>query len=1178
MEQEQSIFLKILHKIPAYRQGIDTIRQGKGPLLFHEMEETSRSHMIYGMIEDIRSSALIVTYNDTQAKRIYEDLTFFLGKEVVYFPAEPTFYHFAEAHSPDISVNRLQVLEKLIENKQVTVVASIEAITKKMLPKKDFESFWYRFHVGQKIEISELQDMFIQSGYERVEEVEGPGQYNIRGGIVDIYPMVSNNPYRMEFFDDEIDSIRSFDTLSQRSIEKHAEIEISPTKELLFLKEVQKETLNAFQREVDKYVKKHQKKGRGDFADKVQRNMERKIEAIKEGQRNDWEVFLPYMKDSFVSILEYFPKDSMVFVDQPKRVQERYNNIFLGVKEEFQGALERGEILPSQCDLCFSYEYLAQKMEKKRICIFEALLKRSDPFSPNKILSFPSRMMHPFHGKLDLLVEEIKQWRKRSYSIVILSGNEERGLQLAQTLQDLDIPASFHKDFCREIQAGEIVILPGYLHRGLEYPEIKIAIISEQEIFSNKKKQRKQQRKKRKRKIESFVDLNIGDYVVHETYGIGIYQGLEKIEVQGISKDYLNIKYAKEDKLYVPTDQMELIQPYIGSENTVPKLNKLGGNEWKRAKGKVKKAIEDMTEDLLNLYAQRQAIGGYTFSKDTPWQRQFEEKFPYEETPDQLQAVEEIKEDMESLTAMDRLLCGDVGYGKTEVALRAVFKAVMDGKQVAILVPTTILAQQHYNTMIERFEDFPISIGILSRFRTKAEQQQTIKDVKTGMVDIVVGTHRIVQKDIQFKDLGLLIIDEEQRFGVKHKEKLKKWKKNVDVLTLSATPIPRTLHMSLTGIRDMSLIEQPPEERYPVQTYVMEYNPSFIRDAILREIDRGGQVYYVYNRVEDIDKVAHDLQGLMPEARITTAHGQMTEHRLEKTMMSFMNGQYDVLVCTTIIETGMDVPNVNTIIIANGDRMGLSQLYQLRGRVGRSNRLAYAYITYQKDKVLTEVAEKRLQAIKEFTEFGSGFKVAMRDLEIRGAGSLLGGQQHGHMATIGYDLYCKLLSETVSKVKGLPQEVQRETTVELQIDAFIPKWYIKKESQRIQMYKKMVAIENMEELYDLQEELEDRFGDIPTSVNNLLMISYIKSLAQKLKIYNIKQKKNEVYLYMEKNNFIPMDIIGQLAKIYGRRIRINASDQPYITVKLPKIIDKHLEGIKEILEKIKVLQENRDKV
>ena len=1175
---EESIFLQMLHKIPAYNLGKEALRQGKSPIVLHEMGETSRAHVIYGMVEDVAKSALVITYNDMQAKRLYEDLKFFLGERVLYFPAESIPYYFVEAYSREVSIERLRVLKKLIKEDRVVIVASIEAVMKKIQQREGFQEHWHILQVGQRIEIQELQNILIDCGYERVDEVESPGQYNIRGGIVDLYPMIEENPYRIEFFDDEIDSIRSFDVTSQRSIEKYQELEIFPTKELLFSKEMKDQALNQFKKEAEKYIKNQRNKGKEDFADKVQTNLESKLELMQQGQSDNWEIFLPCMKDDFVSFIDYFPADALLFLDQPQRVKERYDTFLLEGKEDFKGLLENGEVLPNQFGIFFSYEDLTKRMSMKNLCIFQALLSRSDAFTPKLILSFPSRMMHPFHGKLDLLAEEIKQWKKRDYSIVILSREEKRARQLIKNLQDFDMIASFHEDFHTEIKPGEILLLPGYLSKGLEYPEIKVAIVSEEEIFSQRQKKVPKAKRKRKRKIESFVDLNIGDYVVHETYGIGIYLGLEKIEVEGISKDYLNIKYANGDKLYVPTDQMDLIQPYIGAENKAPKLNKLGGSEWRKAKNKVQKAIEDMTEELLNLYAQRQAIRGYSFSKDTPWQRQFEENFPYEETPDQLQTIEEIKKDMESPIAMDRLLCGDVGYGKTEVALRAAFKAVMDGKQVAILVPTTILAQQHYNNMVERFSGFPISISILSRFQTRAQQRQTVKDIKTGMVDIVVGTHRIVQRDIQFKDLGLLIIDEEQRFGVKHKEKLKNWKKSVDVLTLSATPIPRTLHMSLVGIRDMSVIEHPPEERYPVQTYVMEYNEPLIRDSILREIDRGGQIYYVYNRIEDIDRAAHNLRNLVPEARIAVAHGQMTEHKLEKTMMDFMDEQYDVLVCTTIIETGMDMPNVNTIIITNADRMGLSQLYQLRGRVGRSNRLAYAYITYERDKVLTEVAEKRLQAIKEFTEFGSGFKIAMRDLEIRGAGNLLGGEQHGHMAAIGYDLYCKLLEETVRKMKGLPQEVKKETSVELQIDAFIPKWYIPKESQRIQMYKKMVGIDGIEELYDLQEELEDRFGDIPISVNNLLMISYLKSLAQQLNFHTILQKKNMVYLYMNKNDFVDMKIIGKLVKKYGRKIMINASDEPYIAIKLSKSVDHQLKEIKEVLEEIKILKVDEDKL
>ncbi len=1110
--KDPSIFIQILHGIPTYLQGMQDLETGQSPIVYHEMGDASKAHVVYGLVEDLERHALVVTHSDDQAKKIYGDLSYFLGQKVGYLPAEPTLFYFVEAYSPEISIERLRILRALEAGEKKVLVVSIQALMKKLPPKDEFSEGWKSFEVGQIIGMEEFQDCLIQNGYERVEEVESPGQYNVRGGIVDVYPMAQESPYRVEFFDDEIDSIRSFDPLSQRSIDKVERFTLSPTRE-------------AFNG-----------------------------------------------PSSYDSLLEYFPQDPLIFLDQPHRIKEKYDGVVLEFQEDFKGLLEKGEVKPDQWDVFFDYHTLTQGMEQKDLCIFQALLRRSDPFRPKRIYSFTSRSMHPFHGKLELLADEIKQWRRRNYSVIILAQSEGKAKKLVDELTNLQIPAVFSKDFYREIHGGEVLVLEGSLDRGVDYPDARAAIISDQEIFAQDRRRDRTPKRKRERRIQSFVELNIGDYVVHENHGIGIYLGLEKIQVEGVQRDYLNIKYAQGDRLFIPTDQMHLIQPYIGAENRPPKLNKLGGSEWKRAKGRVKKAIEDMTQELIELYAQRQSIQGFAFSKDTPWQRQFEEGFPFEETQDQLKAVEEIKRDMERPIAMDRLLCGDVGYGKTEVALRAAFKAVMDGKQVAILVPTTILAQQHYNTMNERFSGFPIGIGILSRFRTAAEQQQTLKDIRNGMVDIVVGTHRILQRDIQFKDLGLLIIDEEQRFGVGHKERLKQWKKNVDVLTLSATPIPRTLHMSLVGIRDMSIIEQPPEERYPVQTYVMEYNETLIRDAILREMDRGGQVYYVYNRVEDIERRAHDLKALVPEARIAIGHGQMSEHSLENTMVNFVEGQYDVLVCTTIIETGLDMPNVNTLIVTNADAMGLSQLYQLRGRVGRSSRLAYAYITYEKDRVLTEVAEKRLHAIKEFTEFGSGFKIALRDLEIRGAGNLLGAEQHGHMASVGYDLYCKMLEEAVHRAKGIPQKIQRETTLELQVDAFIPNWYIPKESQRIQMYKKMMGIQGMGELYDLQEEIEDRFGDLPNSVNNLLMISLIRSMAQELKIHLIKQKKKWVYFYMEKEDFIPMETIGPLIKEYGRNIMINASEEPYIALTLPPLVDQHLMKIRELLEKIKVLQ------
>lgn len=1103
--------------MPGYIQGKKSLIKGESPIVYHEIGETSKSHLIYGMVKDITNSALVITYNDSQANQLYEDLSFFLGNNIMYFPSQPTLYYFVDAHSPEISIERMKVLKALINKESRVVVASIEAIMKKLLPLEVFKEYWKIFNVGQIIEMEILQKSLILSGYERVEEVESPGQYNIRGGIVDIFPMIGDLPYRIEFFDNEIDSIRSFDTLSQRSIEKYNEIEIPPTREIIF---------------------HHPSHG----------------------------------KDSFVSLMDYFSEDFIVFLDQPHRIKERHAGISSELEEDFKGLLEKGEVLPNQFQTFFPYYDLTKSMTKRKLCIFQTLIRRIDPFTPKKILSFVSHPTHPYHGKLSLLVEEIVHWKKRGYSIIILSETLKKGKLLIENLEEMGIEGVLQGRPETDLVGEKVIILKGGIQRGIEYPEIKTIILTEKEIFSPMQKKTNKARKKSKRKMDPFVDLNVGDYVVHEAYGIGKYLGLEKIQVEGIQRDYLNIKYARGDKLYIPTEQMDLIQPYIGGDATSVKLNKLGGNEWKRTKGKVKKAIEDMTEDLLNLYAERQTVKGYSFSKDSPWQGEFEDGFPYEETPDQLQSIEEIKKDMEAPIVMDRLLCGDVGYGKTEVAIRAAFKAVMDGKQVAFLVPTTILAQQHYNTMVERFSNFPVAIDMLSRFRTGKQMKETLLNIKTGMVDIVVGTHRLIQKDIKFKELGLLIIDEEQRFGVSHKEKLKDLKKNVDVLSLSATPIPRTLHMSLVGIRDMSIIEQPPEERHPVQTYVLEYNDKLIRDAILRELDRGGQVYYVYNRVENIEKVAHKLAALVPEAKIIVGHGQMAENRLEDTMLSFIEKKYDILVSTTIIESGLDMPNVNTIIVVNGDKMGLSQLYQLRGRVGRSNRLAYAYITYEKDKVLTEIAEKRLQAIKEFTEFGSGFKVAMRDLEIRGAGNLLGAEQHGHMAAIGYDLYCKLLEDSINKKKGTAQKVKKEITIDLPVDAYIPNWYMPKESARIQIYKKMVVIDSMEDFYDLQEEIEDRFGDLPIAVSNLLKVSYIKSMAQKLKVFNINMKNNAVYLYFDREDFINMEVIGALVKVYGKRIMINASDQPYISLKLSRLMDKQLEDIKEILERIMVLQ------
>ncbi|MDD4503873.1 MAG: transcription-repair coupling factor, partial [Clostridiaceae bacterium] len=894
------------------------------------------------------------------------------------------------------------------------------------------------------------------------------------------------------------------------------------------------------------------------------------IEKLRQGIHFEGiEKYSPYFPDKNYSLIDYM-KDCIIFIDEPNRIKQRCETIAFEFREHFNKLLEDGEVLSGQFDSLFTYEDILLRMQKeKRVCL-NALYKSNSDFNPQKVISITSRSMHPFHGKISMLMEEIAVWKKQKYRVLILSGARDRGLRLASDLRDRDIDAVYKDELDIELKEGHVVILPGILNNGFDFPSVKYAVISDKEAFGSK---RKKVEKKKGKVINVFTDLKVGDFVVHENHGIGQYIGIEKLKIDNMIRDYLHIKYSGNDKLFIPTDQLDMIQKYIGSEDKGPKLNKLGGAEWMRVKTKAKKAIETMAMDLLKLYAERQQAIGFTFSQDTRWQKEFEDMFQYQETQDQLRCIEEIKQSMENPKVMDRLLCGDVGYGKTEVALRAAFKCVMDNKQVAILVPTTILAQQHYNTCIERFANFPVNIDVLSRFKTHTEQNKVIANIRNGNVDIIVGTHRLLQNDLTFRDLGLLIIDEEQRFGVTHKEKIKSLKKNVDVLTLTATPIPRTLHMSLIGIRDISIIEEPPEERYPVQTYVMEHNEEVIRDAITKEVGRGGQVYYLYNRVRSIQKVAAKIKMMIPEARVAVAHGQMEEKILEDTMLDFYNNEYDVLVCTTIIEAGLDIPNVNTIIISDADKMGLSQLYQLRGRVGRSNRLAYAYLTYQRDKVLNEVAEKRLQAIREFTEFGSGFKIAMRDLEIRGTGNLLGREQHGHMEAIGYDLYIKLLEDSVRELKGEELTETVDTSIELQISAFIPESYITDENQKIEIYKKIAYIGSQEDLYDIEEEIEARFEDLPKVVRNLLDISYIKHLAGQCGVVSISQKKNYIIVKFNSDKSIKPQTAIRVAGEYINRLLFTASGQPYFTVRIDEDKqDEYMKFLKEFLEKISSFQ------
>jgi len=1140
------------------------LEKGLSPTVIHGLVESQIAHMAFALNHIHGRQSLIITHSQLQAKNIFEDLKFFTNNQVFQFPTKELIFYNLDAYSHQTIEERIKVMIRIASGEPCLVVASVDSLLTKIMPHELLVNELPSLSYGKEINLVQYIKSFIHLGYERVDMVEAKGQFSIRGGIIDIFSVDSEYPYRVELFDNEIDSIRSFDIETQLSLDKLDKIYVFPSREALLSESSIKKALKLLKSELEGFSSKLSQDAKARLKEKINSFIE-ELESGTVGRGS--ENYLNYFYDETCLLTSYFSKDSLVFVDEPSRVKDRADAALKEFEEGFKTLLEKGEVLPRQANLMVNYEFLLGELDKKHIFALSSLPKNNPSFSPKHIISFTSRMTQSFHSKIDLLAAELKQWKYKGFKIILLCGNKERARQLELSLRDMGVETNYLEKPDKTILSGQTFIMEGTLGKGFEYYSSKLMVLAEDEIYGVSKRKRTPSKRKDARPIKSFTDLNPGDYVVHENHGIGKYIGIEQLKVQGSKKDYIKVKYSDEGLLYVPIEQMDIVQKYIGADDGTPKLNKLGGIEWKKVKTRVKGAIEDMAKELLRLNAIRETTRGFAFSPDSPWQTQFEEMFPYEETPDQLRCIKEIKSDMEKIIPMDRLLCGDVGYGKTEVAIRAAFKSVFDGKQVAILVPTTILAQQHYNTFIQRFHQFPISIEMLSRFRTDKQQDDILNNLRIGNMDIVIGTHRMLSKDIKFKDLGLLIVDEEQRFGVKHKETLKKLRENVDVLTLTATPIPRTLHMSLIGLRDMSIIEDPPEERYPVQTYVMEFHEEILRDAISREIYRGGQVYFVFNRVKGIQQMASRIRKLVPEAKVVVGHGQMSERELENIMLDFMNGEYDVLVCTTIIETGLDISNVNTIIIHDADKMGLSQLYQLRGRVGRSNRLAYAYLTYQKDKVLTEVAEKRLKAIKEFTEFGSGFKIAMRDLEIRGAGNLLGSEQHGHMAAIGYDLYVKLLEDTVREMKGEKIEKNIETTIEININAFIPENYIENEGQKLIIYKKIASIRDKQDVYDIQEEMEDRFGTIPEPVLNLISIAYIKALAQKNGIINVTETHDFAKLEFDSSNNMNPKSIGELIRVYDDKILVNAGAVPFIQYKYQNTNQRNKE-LQEVLEKI----------
>lgn len=1048
---------------------------------------TQKIHLLSGIGSGC-GYKLVVFSNEEKAKKAYEEYLLF-GEETYLYPARDLLFYYADIKGKTLTNRRMEVLRAIAEKKKeepVTVITTMDAFLDGIISPDEIQK--NRIHITGEdtVDLTKLEQDLTALGYERESQIEAPGQFAVRGGIIDVFPLAEEMPVRIELWGDEIDSIRMFDAKSQRSIENISEITIYPASENCF------------------------------------------------------------GNNGLVSFLKYFPEnETLLFYDEPHRLQETAETVEAEYTESLKNRADAGMKEEGEEELrVFQTKDIISEMNRYSGIGLTTLESKCGLFKVRSVYTVQTKGVNPYNNSFELLTRDLKRLKRNGYRVVLLSGSRTRAKRLAEDLRDYDLSSFYSEDMQREVKPGEIMAAYGYASEGYEYPMLKFVVISESDIFGRKKKKKKRKKYEGQR-IQDFAELKPGDYVVHENHGIGVYKGIEKIEVEKIVKDYMKIVYAEGGVLYIPVAQMDLIQKYAGADAKKPRLNKLGTIQWGKTKSQVKKAVQIVAKDLVELYAVRQQSEGFVYGPDTVWQKEFEEMFPFEETDDQLQAIEDTKHDMESKKIMDRLICGDVGYGKTEIAIRAAFKAVQEGKQVVCLVPTTILAQQHYNTFVQRLKEFPVRIDLLCRFRSAAEQKKTIEDTKKGFVDILVGTHRVLSKDVVFKDLGLLIIDEEQRFGVTHKEKIKKLKENIDVLTLTATPIPRTLHMSLIGIRDMSVLEEAPNERMPIQTYVMEYNDEMVREAITRELARDGQVYYVYNRVNDIADVAGRIQSLVPDANVAFAHGQMKERELEDIMYDFINGDIDVLVSTTIIETGLDIPNANTMIIQDADRFGLSQLYQLRGRVGRSNRMAYAFLLYQRDKLLKEVAEKRLSAIREFTDLGSGIKIAMRDLEIRGAGNLLGEAQSGHMEAVGYDLYCKMLNEAVRQLKGGPEAETFTTLIDLNVDAYIPEYYIKNEYQKLDIYKRIAAIESEEELEDMTEELIDRFGDIPKKVQQLLVIASLKSLAHSVYVTAIEQKGEEIRFTMYEKAKIDPSGIPKFLDSYKNDLIFRAEEPPY---------------------------------
>ena len=1197
-----------LRELDKFKEIIEQIEMKKTPINISGLVFVGKSHIISGIKEDVKRPICVVTYNELQAKNLVKDLRFFIDKVEYFGKREIASYDYV-SESKDLPYSRIEVLNK-IKNKEVNVVVTtIEAIMQSMIPKDALYKNILTFTVGNVFEnsgfvgkknLNNLKQLLLLMGYERSDLVENRGQFSIRGGIVDI-GLTEKTGVRIEFWGDEVDSIRYFNISSQRTTEMTEKITIYPAHEYILDYKKDKEAIpeysniafNICNKIKEKYI---DVKGISDvkISDKAKEKVESDLEAIQNGEYiSKIDKYFNEFYEKVGSLLDYLPKNVLLCIDENSKINQRIENILIENNNLIKSLVEKERFIPEgilNVSRFSSENWNNLYNEKQTIYLEENNSKEVNKFE------FNYRQVNFYKSEIEILINDIKKWQKENKKIFILAGGKESVDKVKELLKEYEIgtnsrpvpkddkdgtnrpvPESAKWHFSDRHQCA---ILEGGLSSGFEFYDANLVVISLAEAFEGEVKKRKASPTFRQGEKIVFADLKPGDYVVHKTHGIGEFVGVNTIEADGVTKDYIKIRYKNDDMLYVPTNNLDNVRKYIGGGDTAPTLNKLGSKEWSNTKARVKKNLREVAKDLIELYAKRQKIKGYAFSKDTDWQKQFEEEFPYQETDDQLRCIDEVKKDMEQPRPMDRLLCGDVGYGKTEVAIRAAFKAVMDHKQVAYLVPTTVLANQQYEGFKSRMENFGVNVELLNRFRTKKEQNEVIKKLKLGEVDVVIGTHRILSEDVVFKDLGLLIIDEEHRFGVKDKEKIKKLKASVDVLTMTATPIPRTLHMSILGVRDMSVIYEPPQNRRPVQTYVLEYDTEVIKEAITKELERNGQVFYLYNNVENIPKKAIEIQELVPEAKVEFAHGKMTGKELEDIMERFVKQEINVLVCTTILESGIDIPNANTIIVENADRLGLAQLYQIRGRVGRSDKQAYAYVTYKRDKLLSEVADKRLKAIREFTEFGSGFKIAMRDLEIRGAGSLLGEIQHGHMEQVGYDTYCNLLDQVVKEMQGIEvkeSDEEPEIQIDINVSSYIPDSYIENSSQKIEVYQNIALCRTEEDIQNVIDEIIDRYGIMPKELENLIEVARIKELCRIAGVVKVSEKKNimmlntqsnskSVVFYFDKNKYNP-EIVDTLVKKYGYNIKFSAGIEPYITLKIGNVAeDELIEKIKEFLK------------